>query len=181
MSRRDELIKTILSLNLNFSVVSAIIERARDDETEILIQTRWKPGKDPVYSGTLEIPAGGMNQYENVYDAVKREVFEETGLKVIRFTPDIKTKKYSPKDDDCFAFVPFCCQQQLKGGLPRVGFVFVCEVEDDEPTPGEREVKQIKWIKKSELRKIMEETPEKIFTLQLGVLDYYLNYDAYQV
>ena len=36
------------------------------------------------------------------------------------FYPDIRTKTYAPKDDDCFAFVPFCCQQQLKGGLPRV-------------------------------------------------------------
>ena len=64
-----------------------------------------------------------MHVYENVYDAVKREVLEETGLRVTSFYPDIRTKTYAPKDDDCFAFVPFC-QQQLKGGLPRVGFVF---------------------------------------------------------
>jgi 8-oxo-dGTP pyrophosphatase MutT (NUDIX family) len=49
-------------------------------EKEILVQTRWKPDRDPLYSGTLEIPAGGMHVYENVYDAVKREVLEETGL-----------------------------------------------------------------------------------------------------
>jgi len=181
MGNRDELIKTIHSLNLNYSIVSAIIERERNGELEVLIQTRWKPENDPVYSGTLEIPAGGMNKYENVYDAVKREVFEETGLKVIGFKPDIKTKKYSPKDDDCFAFVPFCCQQQLKGGLPRVGFVFLCEVEDGILKPAKREVKSIEWIDKTKLRRIVEETPEKIFTLQLGVLDYYLNYDEYHV
>jgi len=179
MSNRDELIKTIHSLNLNFSIVSAIIEHERNGELEVLIQTRWKPETDPVYSGTLEIPAGGMNQYENVYDAVKREVFEETGLKVISFKPDIQTKKYSPKDDDCFAFVPFCCQQQLKGGLPRVGFVFLCEVEDGDLKPAKREVKSIEWVDKTKLRRIVEETPEKIFTLQLGVLDYYLSYDEY--
>jgi len=179
MSNRDELIKTIHSLNLNFSIVSAIIERERNGKVEVLIQMRWKPETDPVYSGTLEIPAGGMNQYENVYDAVKREVFEETGLKVISFKPDIQTKKYSPKDDDCFAFVPFCCQQQLKGGLPRVGFVFLCEVEDGDLKPAKREVKSIEWVDKTKLRRIVEETPEKIFTLQLGVLDYYLSYDEY--
>ena len=54
-----------------------------------------------------------MHVYENVYDAVKREVLEETGLRVTSFYPDIRTKIYAPKDDDCFAFVPFCCQQQL--------------------------------------------------------------------
>jgi len=161
--------------DVNVPIVSAIIERDRDGEKEILVQTRWKPDRDPHYSGTLEIPAGGMHRYENVYDAVKREVLEETGLQVISFYPDIRTKTYAPHDDDCFAFVPFCCQQQLKGGLPRVGFVFLCRVEDAEPMPQHEEVRDIRWMKISELRQIIEETPERIFTLQLGVLDYYLH------
>lgn len=161
--------------DVNIPIVSAIIERDHDGEKEILVQTRWKPDRDPHYSGTLEIPAGGMHRYENVYDAVKREVLEETGLQVISFYPDIRTKTYAPHDDDCFAFVPFCCQQQLKGGLPRVGFVFLCQVENAEPVPQHEEVRDVRWMKTSELRKIIEETPERIFTLQLGVLDYYLN------
>jgi 8-oxo-dGTP diphosphatase len=163
--------------DVNLTIVSAIIEREHDGEKEILVQTRWKPERDPHYSGTLEIPAGGIHPYENVYDAVKREVWEETGLRVTRFSPDIQTKIYAPKDDDCFAFVPFCCQQQLKGGLPRVGFVFLCHVEDAEPVPQQDEVRDIRWMNVSALRKILEETPERIFTLQLGVLEYYLQYD----
>ena len=59
----------------------AIIGREHDGEREILVQTRWKPDRDPLYAGTLEVPAGGMHVYENVYDAVKREVLEETGLR----------------------------------------------------------------------------------------------------
>lgn len=177
MHNRLALQKTIKSLNLNFSLVSAIIERERDGEIEVLVQTRWKPERDPQYSGTLEIPAGAMNQYENVYDAVEREVLEETGLKVIGFRPDVRTKVHSQQGDDCFAFVPFCCQQQLGGEWPRVGFVFLCTVEDQEPIPRQGEVKDIRWMKKSELRQVFEETPEKIFTLQLGVLDYYLNHE----
>src|SRR5262249_39616354 len=147
-------------LDVNVPIVSAIIEREHNGEKEILVQTRWKPERDPVYSGTLEIPAGGMHVYEHVYDAVKREVLEETGLRVTSFYPDIRTKIYAPKDDDCFAFVPFCCQQQLTGGLPRVGFVFLCQVEDDEPVPQHDEVRDIRWMKVAELRKIFEETPE---------------------
>ena len=173
--RYSELWKTYERLNINYAVVSAIIEREHHGETEVLIQTRWKPETDPVYSGTLEIPAGGMNHYEKVYEAVAREVLEETGLKVTSFKPDVRTKVHSTQGDDCFAFVPFCCQQQLKGGWPRVGFVFVCTVEDKEPVARQGEVKDIRWMKKSELKKVFEETPERIFTLQLGVLDYYLN------
>lgn len=157
-------------------VVSAIIERSRNGETEVLLQTRWKPERDPLYSGTLEIPAGWIDAYENVYDALKREVFEETGLKVIAIKPETRTKTYSPGDDGSFAFVPFCCQQQLKGGRPWIGFVFIAEVADGEPVPQKEEVKDIRWVSKGELRQLLAESPEKIFTLQLGVLDYYLNY-----
>jgi ADP-ribose pyrophosphatase len=77
--------------------VSAIIERQRGNVTEVRVQVRWKPAKDSVYSGTFEIPAGRMGLYENVYDALKREVFGETGLQVIGFRPDVKTKMYSQK------------------------------------------------------------------------------------
>ena len=138
----------------NFSVVSVIVKREGSEEPEILVQTRWKPERDPQYSGTLEIPAGAIDVYENVYDALKREVYEETGLKVKQITPDIKTKMYSPRDDDAFAFVPFCCQQQAKGGIPRVGFVFICTVEEGDPVPQQGETKDIQWMKKSELKKL---------------------------
>lgn len=42
---------------INISVVSAIVERNHNGKTEVLVQTRWKPDKDPEYAGTLEIPA----------------------------------------------------------------------------------------------------------------------------
>jgi len=106
--------KLIDQINVCIPVVSAIVERINNGEKEILIQTRRKPERDPKYSGTIEIPAGWIDRYENIYDALKREVFEETGLIVKKIKPEIKTKEYSPNDDLNFAFIPFCCQQQLK-------------------------------------------------------------------
>jgi 8-oxo-dGTP pyrophosphatase MutT (NUDIX family) len=167
--------KSPLKLNFPVPIVSAIIERERDGQIEVLVQTRWKLEKDPKYSGTLEIPAGGIGTYENVYDALRREVFEETGLTVIGFKPDIKTKVHTQREDEAFAFVPFCCQQQTKG-KPRIGLVFVCTVDDKEPVPGHGEVKDIRWVRRAELKRMLEEIPEKVFTFQLGALDYYLNY-----
>jgi 8-oxo-dGTP pyrophosphatase MutT (NUDIX family) len=161
--------------NFCLPVVSAIIEREKDGEVEILIQTRWKFNKDPVYSGTIEIPAGKIPAYENVYDAVHREVLEETGLKIIDIYPNIKTKTHNVKDDGSFAFQPFCCQQQIKNGQPWIGFVFICKVKDEKPKNRKNETKDVRWIKKSELKQIFEKTPEKIFTLQLGVLEFYFN------
>ncbi len=57
---------TLKDLICNVPVVSALIEREHEGEKQLLIQTRWKPERDPAYSGTLEIPAGWMKVYENV-------------------------------------------------------------------------------------------------------------------
>jgi len=154
--------------------VSAIIERRQGTRTQVLVQVRWKPTKDPVYSGTFEIPAGGINLYENVYDALKREVFEETGLRVTGFRPDIKTRIHSQSGDNVFAFVPFCCQQQVTGRA-RVGFVIVCTVEGT-AKPAPDEVREITWLDTAELRSLVLNEPERIFIFQLPVLALYLNH-----
>ena len=158
-------------------VVSAIIERIHNGEKEILVQTRWKPKEDPVYSGCIEIPGGKIGSFENVYDALKREVLEETGLNVIKIKHEVKTDVHSPKKDGSFAFVPFCCNQQIKGGMPWIGFAFICIAEDRNPKPTGDGTKDIRWMKASDLKEILEKTPEKIFTLHLGILDFYFNYE----
>lgn len=165
------------NINVCIPVVSGIVERIRNWEKEVLIQTRWKPERDPEYSWTIEIPAWWINRYENVYDAIKREILEETWLEVIKITPDIKSNYYSPKNDLNFAFIPFCCQQQLKWWKPWVWFVFICEVEDTQPIPQEWETKDIRWINIKELKRMFDNEKEKIFTLQLWVLEFYLKHN----
>ena len=91
------------------------------------------------------------------------------------FTPDIQTKTYEHQGDQVSAFVPFCCQEQT-GELYRVGFVFLCTVEDGEPVAAPAENRDIHWVTKTELRRILTETPERIFVFQWAALDYYLNY-----
>jgi 8-oxo-dGTP pyrophosphatase MutT (NUDIX family) len=67
-------------LGINIPIVSAVVERINENgEKEILVQTRWQPESDPKYSGTLELQAGWMQYREDVYEAIKREVEEETG------------------------------------------------------------------------------------------------------
>ena len=157
----------------NIPAITTIIERKHNGVKQILVQTRWKPKKDPKYSGTIEIPGGCIERYENVYDAVKREVLEETGLKIINITPDNQSKLFSPREDGAFAFKPFCCLQQLKSGKPWIGFVFVCEVEDNTPVNQQDENRDVRWMDVSELNNIFNKNPEQIFTYQLGALDYY--------
>jgi len=156
--------------------VGGIIERTNSGEKEVLLQTRWKPERDPVYSGTFEFPAGVLDKpFENVFDALAREIKEEAGLTLKKIKGESKTKVFSPRGNDLsFGFRPFCCTQQLKNGKPWIGFIFICEVEDEEPVAQKTEVKDIRWVKVSELREMFNKTPEKLLTLEIAAWEYYL-------
>ena len=164
------------------AVVSVIIEKIEDGERYIFVQTRWKPDVSPTYLGVLEIPAGGIDSYENVYNAVCREVREETGLKITRFIDDEQTPVMESRPGDTsFAFRPFLCQQVLEtnGGLPWVGFVFRCEAEG-KIVMGKNEAKDPRWITIDELDEILAKTPEQVFSLQVATLRYYIDAVKYR-
>lgn len=114
------------------AIISAILIRRLKNDIEVFLQTRWKPQKSPTYSGMIEIPAGNIDAYENVYEALKREVKEECGLEIINILDDYQGPIREPrKHDKAFIFKPFICQQMLESnkGLPWIGFVFLCEVK----------------------------------------------------
>ena len=56
-----------------------------------------------------------------------------------------------------------------------VGFVFLCEVEG-ELKMEMREAKDPKWLSLEELTDLVENHPEQVFSLQLPVLKYYLDW-----
>ena len=155
-------------------VISAIIERDGADGPEILVQTRIA-GYDKVYSGSLEIPAGKIDRFENVYDTVVREVKEETGLDITEITPSRNDRIFeTPRNDAAIVFQPYCCQQLTKGSVSWIGFVFLCKGKG-ELQAAEVETKDVRWMNMRELKSLLETSPEKIFTLQLPVLDFYVN------
>lgn len=156
--------------------VGAIIERDTNGAKEVLLSTRWHAGSyDSLYSGTLEFPAGTLDKpYESIYDAVAREIKEEVGLTLKAIKGEDKTKIYNPKgSDEIIAFRPFCCTQQLKDGKPWVGFVFIAEVEDGEPTSQLSENKNTKWVAADEVKRLVESSPEQFFGLELPAWEYY--------
>jgi len=159
------------------AIISAILQKKnKDGKILIYLQERWKPKISPTYSGMIEIPAGGIDGYENVYNALKREVKEECGLDIIKVISDFQSAVYEfNKKDKSFVFKPFICQQVLStnGGLPWIGFVFVCEVSGIVKV-NENEARNPRWINLKELKELIYDHPEKIFPLQLPVLKYYL-------
>ena len=62
--------------------VGAIIVKKVEDDEFILVQNRKKNSGDGT-DGLLEIPAGKVREYENIFEALRREVWEETGLHII--------------------------------------------------------------------------------------------------
>lgn len=155
--------------------VGAILERDNGGIKEVFVQTRWKPGGDPKYTGTLEFPIGRLdNPFENIFDTLAHEINSEAGLTLQSVQGESKTKLFSPNDDAAFGFKPFCCVQQLKDGRPWLGSIFICEVEPGiEPKAQFSESKDPKWVPVTELKTLFENSPEKFFTLQLPAWQYY--------
>ena len=160
------------------AIVSALLIRKRGVEIEVFLQTRWKPAHSPAYSGLIEIPAGGIDAYENVYDALRREVKEECGLEVTKIIDDYQSPVREPRPHDkALVFKPFVCQQVLEtnNGLPWVGFVFLCEVTG-EAKVNIAEAKDPRWVSIAELRAMLENHAEHFFPLQLPVLEYFVSH-----
>jgi 8-oxo-dGTP pyrophosphatase MutT (NUDIX family) len=154
------------------ATVSAIIERFHDGEWEVLLQTRWKPEEDVRYSGLLEIPGGRMEYGEDVYAALRREVKEECGLDIesVKCRRDVETRgKYGTVS---VAFVPFCGEQYL--GSNYIGFVFVCTAKGELRQKGMYDAKEPRWVKFSELKKILSQESEKVYPFHLSALKYYV-------
>jgi len=151
--------------------VGAIIERkGPNGQRQILIQTRVKES-DSSYSGRLEIPSGKMQAFEDVYDTIKREVLEETGLKIISVIGKNQRVDHSSQGVISSIIEPFCVTQMQDG--PFVGLIFLCEAIG-EPKPQTEEAKDATWMDIQELQSVILSNPERIYTAFLAPLQLYI-------
>ena len=151
--------------------VSAIIERIIEGEVAIYVQTRWKSTGG--YSGTFEIPGGKIEAGEDVYVALRREVKEETGLEITKIKPEANTMVKGDSGQTGVAFVPFCGNTFC--GSSVIGFIFLCEANGEIDYRNVNEAKNPRWVKISELKRIIEEEPKSFFPYYLGALKYYVD------
>lgn len=156
--------------SLYIPFVGAIIEKDKDGKKYVLVQTRQKL-TDAKYSGTLEIPGGKFRAFEDVYETVRREVKEECGLIITEIKDENKRITVENKDDESDLVQPFCVTQMKNG--PFVGLIFLCRAKG-EPLKETNETKDCRWIEIDELRRVVKDSPEKIYTAFLGPLKYYL-------
>ena len=111
--------------------VGAIIRRNINNEPHILIQTRNK-ANDCGTNGLLEIPAGKVREYENLYSALRREVREETGLLLTKIQGEELSFSSCINKNQTICVQPFCINQNLSGAYSIILSVFLCEA-DGEP------------------------------------------------
>lgn len=153
--------------------VGAIIEKMIGNEKYILVQTRQKKGGGHT-NGMLEIPAGKIREYEDIFTTLRREVWEETGLTITGIYGEDSAVRTRTGNIATISFEPFCVTQNLSGAYSIILNTFLCKAEG---TPVNRtdETENIRWMKLSELQHLVEGSPESIFFMHINALKKYFN------
>lgn len=152
--------------------VGALIVKQDKDEEYILVQNRKKNNGDGM-DGLLEIPAGKIREYENIFDALRREVWEETGLHITKIQGEEECCSLEVNGNKTIRFSPYCVTQNLSGAYSIVLSTFLCEAEGEllEQTD---ETENIRWMNIKELKEIVDNHPESIFLMHVNALRKYL-------
>ena len=150
----------------------AIIVKKVEDDEFILVQNRKKNSGDGT-DGLLEIPAGKVREYENIFEALRREVWEETGLHIISIKGEEDSTFLDVEGNKTITFSPYCVTQNLSGAYSIILNTFLCEAEG-ELLERTNETENIRWMKRDTLKEIVENSPESIFLMHVNALRKYL-------
>ena len=150
--------------------IAAIIERKINGKKHIIIQERCKEEGNET-NGQYELPGGKIREYENAYDAVRREVFEETGLKITKIFSE--EEMVNSKNTYTISFNPFCVTQNLQDAYSIIVNHFICEAEG-EPVFETDESRNIRWIEISELATLLRNNKSKFFIMNVNAIEKYL-------
>lgn len=152
--------------------VGAIIEKQVEGEKYILVQTRQKEDGEET-NGMVEIPAGKIREYEDIFSALRREVREETGLEVTRIQGEEDMVSSQVGGVTTISFEPYCVTQNLSGAYSIILNTFRCEAEGD-LLNSTNETQNIRWVSVSEVERLVDEHPDKVFFMHLNALRKYL-------
>ena len=152
--------------------VGAFIIKEEQDTEYILLQERWKKNSLEE-NGMFEIPAGKIREFENIFETLRREVKEETGLDITEIYGEDQSLLYENGNYSVINFMPFSCSQNLIGDYPIMVFTFVCRAsgvllnESDES-------QNYKWVSVDELKNILATNPHKFYPMHVSTLRKYL-------
>lgn len=131
--------------------VRGLLVREVGNEKQLIIQLRKKKGEPEVY----ELPGGRINEYERIVDGLKREILEETGLKVKSIHGEQGAIITSGISFTTECIKPFSAYQTLEGPVDSFGIHFVCEVEGESLITGDATA-DIHWANKKEIQCLID-------------------------
>ncbi len=152
--------------------VGGIIVQLINDVECVLLQERWKADA-PDENGLLEIPAGKIRAFENIFDALRREISEETGLEVVEIVGENMTTIYDMGKYKVINYTPFSNSQNISGDYPIMVFVFICYVKGNLLKSSD-EAKNYRWIPTNEVAKMLEDNPKKFYPMHIDTLKKYI-------
>lgn len=153
--------------------VGGIIEKRINGMDYILIQERCKDGGGSE-NGLIEIPAGKIREFENIFDCLRREIWEETGLEVIGVEGEDQVIIIDLNGYKVINYMPFFCAQNIEGNYPIMVQTFICKVKG-EMLDRTNESKNIRWILLSELKDMIDKDEKSFYPMHVIALKKYLN------
>lgn len=154
--------------------VGGIIEKNISGIDYILIQDRYKDDAKAEL-GLIEIPAGKIREFENIFDCLRREIWEETGLHVIYIEGENETIIYEANGYKVLNYTPFSCSQNIQGEYPIMVQTFICKA-NGELLKQTNETKNIRWVSLSELQQLLESNENEFYPMHVVTLKKYLKY-----
>lgn len=153
--------------------VGGIIEKNIDGIDCILVQDRCKDdAKTEV--GLLEIPAGKIREFENIFDCLRREVWEETGLQVTYIEGENESIIFESNGYKVLNYTPFSSSQNIQGTYPIMVQIFICNAAG-EILKNSNETKNIRWMPLIELKELLENDRNSFYPMHIITLDKYLS------
>lgn len=152
---------------------AGIIEKNINGIDYILVQDRYKD-EAKSEAGLLEIPAGKVREFENIYDCLRREIKEETGLEVTYIEGENESIIFEENNYKVLNYTPFSSSQNIQGTYPIMVQTFICEASGEllEKT---NETKNIRWLPLKELQKLLENNAELLYPMHVIALTKYLS------
>jgi ADP-ribose pyrophosphatase/8-oxo-dGTP diphosphatase len=147
-----------------------IIEKIVDGEVFVLLQERYK-GNDHE-DGLLEIPAGKIREFENIYDCLRREIFEETGLEVTYIQGEEESVIVEHNGYKVLNYTPFSCSQNVEGDYPIMVQVFICRASGREVDES-NESRNLRWVSLNDLRDMLTDEAS-FYPMHVSTLKKYL-------
>lgn len=152
--------------------VGGIIEQIIDGVKYILIQERYKDDA-PLEEGLIEIPAGKIREFENIYDCLRREIKEETGLDVVLIEGEADSIILESNGYKVINYEPFASSQNIEGTYPIMVQTFICRVKGD-LAASTNETRFLRWISLEELKILLENQSDKFYPMHVNTLRKYI-------